>query len=305
MKIFLIGATGFIGNAVAKRLLQEKHVVVGLVRSKEAKEKLQQQGIVPYLGTLDEPTKLLPMIKEADVVIYAAYGYEKAERTEQELLSGKSHLTDLLQAMHGSNKQFIFTSGTGVFPDTGDRIYTEQTIFTPINSSLNMARRALEIEVQAAAQHKVHSIVLRPPTAYGNGGSLMIPRFLLDHALKTGDSIYCTGTENNKWSAVHVDDLADLYLLAIDKAAAGSLYNAASESGITTLAIAESISRSAGLFGKTKAVSLEKAQEIFGHWANWWALNNQCSGEKAKTELGWAPSRLSMLADIEKGSYRV
>lgn len=299
----MIGATGYIGRAVAKRLQEEGYSIVALARSKESEEKIRKQGLEPYFGTLKEVSGILPILEESDVVIYTAYGYENIETAERELSSKKSHLTDVLHAMFGSNKKFILTSGSGVFPDTGNLIYTEETVFEPINSPLNIARRSLELEVQNAAQHNVHSIILRPPTVYGHGGSFMVPRFLLDHARRTGDSIYCDGTENKKWSAVHVDDLADLFVLAVAKAKAGSVYNTASESEISTLSIAQAISRAAGLQGRTKAISLKEGRELFRHWADWWALNNQCSGEKAKQELGWNPHRVSMLEDIQSGSY--
>jgi nucleoside-diphosphate-sugar epimerase len=303
VKILIIGATGYIGNVVAEKLVDQGHSVIGMARSKESAMNLSKQGIEPLLATLDEPKGFLPIVANVDAVIYAAYGYENSESAAKELASGKSHITDMLKTLYGSGKTFIFTSGSGVFPDTGDIVYIEETAFTPIDLPLNIARRNLELEVEEAAKHNVRSIVLRPPTAYGRGGSFIVPRYLLDHALKTGDSIYIKGTENNKWSAVHVDDLADLYVLALNYAKAGSVYNTGSESGITTLSIAEAISRAAGLGGKVKSLSMQQGRDLFGHWAEWWALNNQCSGEKAKVELGWKPHRISMLEDIEKGSY--
>lgn len=303
MKILLIGATGYIGSVVGECLLKDGQSVVGLARSTDGCKKLHKQGIEPLFGSLDNPSSIKPHIEHCDAVIYAAYGYADPANAQKELSAGKSHLTDILKSMAKSGKPFIFTSGSGVFPDTGDKIYTEDMPFETIQLPLNIARLNIEKEVMAAAKNGIRSIVLRPPTVYGRAGSFMVPRFLLDHAVKSGQSILIEGTENKKWSAVHVEDLADLFLLALKKAKSGSLYNTASESGITTQSIAQSISKTAGLGGRVTALPLEQAREVFGHWADWWALNNQCSGEKARAELNWKPHRRSMLDDIENGSY--
>ena len=303
LKVLLIGATGYIGSVVGEWLLNARHDVVGLGRSTDACKKLRAQGFEPLLGDLETASSLVPHLAAFDAIIYAAYGYADPACAQRELDAGKSHLSDILKELHGSGKTFIFTSGSGVFPDTGDVIYTEETSFAPIDSPLNIARLNLELEVRAASRSGVRSIVLRPPTVYGRGGSFMVPRFLLEHARNHRQSIFIEGTEAKKWSVVHLEDLADLFLLALERAPSGSLYNTASESGLTVLSIAQAISRAADLGGTTTAVSLERGREIFGHWADWWSLNNQCSGEKAKQELGWKPHRRAILDDIENGSY--
>jgi nucleoside-diphosphate-sugar epimerase len=257
----------------------------------------------PHLGSLNEPDSLLAVLPEVDAVVYSAYGYNNADNAAHEISQGKSHISWILKAMSNSGKIFVLTSGTGVFPDTSDTIFTEEVPFPTTNSPITIARRNLEMETRTAAQDGVHSIVLRPPTVYGRGGSFLIPRFLLDHARSAGESVYIEGMENNKWSAVHVDDLADLYVLALEKAQPGSLFNTASQSGLTTHEIAASISCAAKLGGKTKAISLKDAQRLFGPWAELWGINNQSSGEKARMDLGWNPQATPMLEDIEHGSY--
>src|SRR5262249_25438782 len=135
------------------------------------------------------------------------------------------------------------------------------------------------------------------------GGSLFVPNTLIDYAFKSGISSYIEGTEENKWSTVHIDDLADLFLAVIDQAEAGSLWHTSSASGITTKSIAEAISRVAGLGGKITSLDTEEAKKLFGHWASFWSINNQSSGRKAMRNLGWHPTGISMLEDIEHGSY--
>jgi nucleoside-diphosphate-sugar epimerase len=304
MKILLLGATGYIGNVLGEYLLRSGHEVTGIARTTGAANKLKKQGMDSFLGSFEEVETILKIAKSADTIINAAYGYARPQDAEIEIASGQSHLSPILKSIEGSGKRFIFISGSGVFPDSGDIVFSEETPFPPTNSPMVIARRNLEKEVlETAKSGGIHSIVLRPPTVYGRGGSFIVPRYLLDHALKTKESVYIQGCENKLWSAVDIDDLADLFLLALDKAPPGSLYNTGSQSGISTLQIAQAISRAAGLGGKTKAISLESALEIFGHWGEWWSINNQCTGEKAKQELGWKPHRPSMLEDIEKGSY--
>ncbi len=303
-KVLILGATGYIGSTVAERFTSYGHSVIGLARSSAAASKLEEQGIEPYLGTLDNPLSLLPALSGVEAVVHMADTCDSPEAAPKELYKGRSHLTDILDAMKGSNKLFVFTSSIGVLHGTGSLLYDEDMPLPPSDEPVTLVHRALEAEVLAAANKGVHSIVMRPPVVYGKGGSMLIPRGLLYHARKFGESVYIEGTETNLWSTVHIDDLADLFMLAMGSAPSGSLWHTASESGITTASIATAISRAAGLGGKTRAVSLEKAREIFGDWADFWALNNQSSGQKAMQLLNWQPHRPSMLYDIEFGSYK-
>jgi nucleoside-diphosphate-sugar epimerase len=303
VRAFVIGATGYIGNVFAHRLMQAGHPVMGTARTPKGGQQLSAEGIHPVLASLEEPRSLFPGIRDADIIVYAAYGYEDKQQAEKELASGKSHLTEMLTAIERTGKIFLLTSGSGIFPNTGDMIYTEDMPLPETTSPVVLARRKLEQEVLAASARSICSIVLRPPTVYGRGGSSIIPGNLLEHALSAKRSVYIEHTRTNRWSAVHIDDLADLMMLAVDKANPGSLYNAAAESGITTAAISRAISRVAGLQGQTTAITLKEARDVFGDWAEWLMINNQLSGDKARTELGWNPYRDGMLEDIEHGSY--
>lgn len=303
MKTIVIAASGYIGNVIAERLANEGFSVTGTTRSQESASKLQKQGVTPLIATLEDPVPIIKKLDAADAVVYCAYAYNSIDTARNEIESGKSHLSKIFSAMKNSNKHFVLISGTGVVPDSTDLVYDEDTPLPPSQSPVTIARRNLEQEVIAESKNGIKSVVLRPPCVYGRGGSFIVPRFLLDHALKARESVYVEGSENNKRSTVHVEDLADLVLLSLQKARAGSIYCTGAESGITTLSIAQSISRCAGLGGKVRAVSLEESRQIFGHWGEWWSMSNQTSGNKARSELGWNPYRLSLLDEIEKGSY--
>lgn len=303
MKCLVIAASGYIGNAVAERLLIENYDVIGSTRSLDAASKLKFKGIQPLIASIEEQQSIIDVLPFIDAVIYCAYGYNSIENAQNEVSNGTTHLDAILQAMAGTGKTFILTSGTGVIPDSANKVYDESTPLPPTDSPVVMARRNLEQRVQNAASRNINSVVLRPPCVHGRNGSFIVPRYLLDYAMRSGESIYVEGTENNKRAAVHVDDFADLVVLSIKNARAGSLYCTGAEHGITTLSIAESVSRKCGIGGKATPVSLSRAREIFGHWGDWWSLNSQCSGDLARKELGWNPQRMTLLEDIEQGSY--
>lgn|GEM_PF-984149 len=309
-KVFIIGATGYIGSAFSEKLLSLGCDVTGSTRADV--EKTSTSSVMKFVrGSFEDLDNLIAAAKSADVLIYTAYAYNPPngkQRADKELKDKQSHITKILEAIKGLGKVFVLISGCGVIGDSKDVVYQETTEFLATEDSVINARRALEEEV---LNYDGRGIVLRPPVVYGRKGSFMIPKFLIEYAVNNKESIYIENSQNNKWSTVHIDDLTDLLISAIEYAPASSLYNTASESGITTLQIAESISRAVGLNGKTRAISLESARHLiyadgktFGHWANWWEINSQCSGEKAKETFNWKPNRPSMLEDIEHGSYK-
>lgn len=303
MRILVIGATGYIGSVIVERLLKDGHKIVASVRSEAAALKLQAQSIETFFASLNDTAPIVEKLSKVDAVVYAAYGYNSIEDAANEVRTGRSHMSDVLDSLAGSGKTFILISGTGVVPDSTDKVYSEDTPLPPTNSPVVTARRNLELEIMSSAQRGIRSIVLRPPCVYGRGGSFIVPRFLLDHALAKRESVFVEGTENHMRSAVHVDDLADLTVLALERAPAGSIYCTGAESGVSTRDIAQAISICAGLGGETRQIGLQEARQIFGYWGEWWSLNNQTSGDKARRELGWKPSRPSLLEDIVTGSY--
>jgi nucleoside-diphosphate-sugar epimerase len=146
----------------------------------------------------------------------------------------------------------------------------------------------------------VRTIVIRPALVYGRGGS--IPRMLAQSARETGSARY-VGDGLNRWPFVDVDDLAQLYVLAIEKAAPGSLYNAAHGPSYRVREVAEAASIGAGAKGKTQSWLLDEARKTMGAFADALVLDQQVSSEKAKKELGWSPDAAPVLDDLKTGSY--
>lgn len=274
-KVFLTNASGYIGKAVAKAALQKGHTVTALARSPEATQKLEKIGVQPVHGDLKAPEKYLDAVRQADVVIHTA-------ATNDEDFGKYDTLTvdSIIDALKGSNKKFIYTSGTWVLGNTGDIIADEQTPYEPLPFVAWRAEN--EQKVVAAAQQGVASVVLRPVIVYG--GAEGIIENLIQQAQKTARVNYIDGGQNY-WSLVHIDDLAELYVLAIEKAQPGALYNASTEF-LPAKEIAELVAKVAGA-AQAKSLPLEEARKTLSIFADAFALDQKIGAVKAKQELGW------------------
>jgi nucleoside-diphosphate-sugar epimerase len=299
MKIFLTGATGYIGTAIAQKLLTAEHDVIGLARNEAAAEKLKTRNIEPFLSDLRDTDHLIRAARTADAVIHTAFNhdfsdFEGAVRVEREAIAA------FVTALSGSGKPFVATSGTGLIEDTGDRFVDDTEIITPRGALI--ARAAAEQDILLAAQQDICSMVLRLPIfVYGYGGSAFIP-FLIRDARAVGVARYIEPGDY-KYSVVHVDDVATLYALALEKGKPGSVYHAVSESGITIKAIATAVARIVGC--ETQKISKAEAIQIWGQaMTTFFSINNQLSCSRAERDLGWQPQgNISLLKDITDGSY--
>lgn len=300
MNIFLTGATGYIGSIVARRLKETGHTVFGLARSESSAQKLKALQMKPVLGTLQDREKLIEAARKSDGVIHTAFIHDYSDftgavKTERDVISA------FVEALAGSGKPFIATSGTGLLGDTGDRIIDDSDSFE-FQGEL-AGRAAAEQDIVRAAQQNIRSVVLRLPIyVYGHGGSQFIP-LLINDAKQVGEARYVE-PGNFKYCAVHVDDAAELYIQALHNGKAGSIYHAVSETGITNKAISEAIAKMLGC--QIARLSREEAIQAWGvALTTFLAINNQASSSKAEKELGWKPSaQTTMLEDIEQGSYR-
>jgi nucleoside-diphosphate-sugar epimerase len=293
MRVLLTGATGYIGSAVAEALRAAGHEVTGLARSEEAARGLQERGFGVRRGDLKEPGSLSEAAREFDAVIHTA---STNDRDAPE--ADRATVEAILQSLEGTNKPFIYTSGVWVYGDTGARVADEESPLDP--TPLVTWRPANERLVLDAARRGVRAIVIRPAIVYGRGGG--IPASLVQAARQKG-LVRFVGTGSNRWPQVHVDDLANLYVRALDAAPPATILNAASGPSLRVLDVAEAASRAGGAAGRTESWPLEEARTHLGPYADALALDQQVSGEKAKKLLGWTPQSVSMLEDLEHGSY--
>lgn len=295
MNIFLTGAGGYIGGTVARRLLDDGHALRGLVRDPEKGKRLAVLGVEPVIGGLDEAALLTAEAQRADAVINAADSDHRGA------------VDALLDGLSGSNKPFLHTSGSSIVADEAhgarpsDRIYDEDTPFEPVPGK--RARVAIDQAIRDAARRAVRSIVICPTMIYGTGlglgrDSAQIPG-LAERARRTG-VVRHVGQGLNIWSNVHVEDLADLYALALGAAPAGAFYFAENgEASYRDLCLA--IARRLGLGPPEPWPFDEAARELGeGSAAYTFGSNSRVRARRARRELGWRPRHASATEWIER-----
>ena len=293
MKVFLTGATGYIGTAVAEALQNSGHEVVGLARSPEKMAQLKARGVEGRLGDILKPETVVEAARGVDGVIHTANTNDaNAAQVDIDVVRA------ILKALENTQKPFIYTSGVWVLGPTGEHVADERT---PVNSTPLVAHRpALEQEVLAYKTRGVRTIVIRPAIVYGRGGGLL--NMLVQSARDSGSAKF-VGDGNNHWSFVDVVDLAQLYVLALEKAPAGSLFNAAHGPFYRTRELAQAACVGAGKKGDTQNWPLIEARKTLGPFADALAMDQRISGEKAERELGWTPQDPSVLDELKTGSY--
>jgi nucleoside-diphosphate-sugar epimerase len=299
LKVFMTGASGYIGGTVAAALRQAGHSVTGLARSEEAAARLRAHGIEPVRGELSSHSVVRNAARGADAVINCA-------NAEDPFV-----VAALLEGLAGSGKAFLHTSGTSVVGDKAagkfsPKIFHEDTPFEPLPEKIQ--RVAVQRAVLAAAAQGVRSVVLCPCLIYGRGrganpDSIQVPS-LIRQAVRSGIPRYI-GEGENIWSTVHVDDVAAAYLLALEGARAGSFYYI--ENGEASLkSIVQSIARLLGGKQPPQSWSIDEAIAEWGPQSAWFSLggNSRVSAEKARKMLGWKPEGADLFHEIEHGWYR-
>src|ERR1700688_4597654 len=241
MEVFLTGATGYIGSAIAEALQKGGHKVTGLARTEEKAKQLESRGVRACLGDLLKPETLIAPARAAEGVIHTA-----STNDANAAQADAAVVRAILKTLEGTGKPFVYTSGVWVLGSTGDKVADEQT---PVNPTPLVAHRpAIEQEVLGYKSRGVRAIVIRPALVYGRGSS--IPRMLAQSARETGATRF-VGDGQNRWPFVDVDDVAMLYALALEKASPGSLFNAAHGPSYRVHEVAEAASIGAGANGKT------------------------------------------------------
>ena len=254
MKIFLTGATGYIGAVVAQKLQTAGYSVVGLARTKMAAQKLVLQNIEPFIGDLRSPDCLTQVARQTDGIVHTAFIHDFKNWTSA-VVSDRQFIATISDALAGSGKPLIATSDSGVLGDTKNVIAEENY---PISKNSILACRAqAERDIIQACQLGIRTVVLRLPLyVYGLTGGTSFTAMQIRTALEMGVCQYVE-SGNQQVSTAHVDDVAQLYLLALEKAPAGSLFQVATESGIATKAIAQAFANIAGC--DTESICFEEA----------------------------------------------
>jgi nucleoside-diphosphate-sugar epimerase len=295
MRVFVTGATGFIGSAIVKELIGAGHQVLGLARSDSAASALTAAGAEVHRGDLEDLDSLRSGAKESDGVIHAGFIHDFA-RFKEVCEIDRLAIEAIGAALAGSDRPFIVTSGTALV--SPGSLATEDIIPAPHSSSFP---RASEEAADAVASLGVRSSVLRlSPSVHGEGDHHGFVPMLIKIAREKGVSAYI-GEGLNQWNAVHRLDAAHLFRLALEHAKAGTRFHAVAEEGIDFKAIAESIGKHLNI--PVISVSPEKAAEHFGWFAGFAGIDCPASSKITQESLNWHPTHPTLLADMENGIY--
>jgi nucleoside-diphosphate-sugar epimerase len=295
MRVFVTGATGFVGTVVVRELLDAGHRVQGLARSEAAAAALTAAGASVYRGSLEDPASLTGAAAAADGVVHTAFIHDFSKFKEN-CEKDRRAIAALAAALKGSERPLIVTSGTGLL--AGSPMAREDDV---VPASHPIPRIASEQAAHEAAASGVRVAVMRlPPTVHGTGDHGFVPH-LIGVAREQGVSAYL-GEGLNRWPAVHRLDAARLYRLALEKPGTrGARYHAVAEEAIPFKEIAAMIGRKLNL--PVVSVAADKAAEHFGWFAPFAAFDNAASSEKTRRAFGWQPTQPGLLEDLERGGY--
>lgn len=293
MRIFLTGANGWIGSVVAEDLLAAGHSVAGLVRSPEKAASLAD-GVEPVIGGLDNVDLLRRLAEAADGVIHTAFGLDfskLAEMAEEE----RRALEAIGEVYAGSARPVLVTGGVLLTPR--GEVFTEDRR-PPVDPKFP---RASEQTAFALAGKGIHASVVRNPrSVHGRGERHGFVPMLAEVARAKGFSAW-VGDGDNLWPAVHRLDCARVYRLAIERSAAGEAYHAIAEEGVPFRSIAEAVGRQLGL--PSRSITPEEADTHFGGIAMFAAGNGPAASQWTRDVLGWTPTELGIIADVERSNY--
>jgi nucleoside-diphosphate-sugar epimerase len=291
MRVFLTGATGFIGSAIVPELIKAGHRVLGLTRSDAGAEALVAAGATPHRGNLEDLRSLRDGAAEADGVIHCAFDHDFSNFLAN-CEKDRRAIEALGAALAGSGRPLVITSGTGM-GDPGKGEPAREDIFNPGHPN---PRRASELAGAAMSAAGVNVSVMRLPQVHDTVKQGLITP-LVAIAREKGVSAY-VGEGRNRWPAAHVLDVARLYVLALEKGEAGARYHAVAEEGIPVREIAEVIGR--GLKIAVVSMSPAEASSHFGWLGAFAGLDLPASSAQTRARLGWRPTGPGLIADLER-----
>jgi nucleoside-diphosphate-sugar epimerase len=285
-RIFITGASGYIGSAVAARLVRAGHEVSGLARSEAATRTLQSLGVTPVPGDLGDPVEWIGVLQNCDSAVHIAFdGAKGASEHDQNALEAFR-----AASLDGRLRRVLYTSGIWVHGPGGDKLVDESSPLRPLE--LVQWRVAHEEIAVDLAAHDVATIILRPGMVYGESRGILGSWFAEAKAKQT---VTYPGDGSQHWAMVHRDDVADAYALALEHGKGGERYLLSDESRFTVRQLAEAAAAAAGATPYPwLAGPLVQTLGLFGK-----ALLNdlQVTSAKARRELGWVPRHTSFVAE--------
>jgi nucleoside-diphosphate-sugar epimerase len=288
MRIFVTGATGFVGSAVIQELIGAGHQVLGLARSEEGAASLAAAGAGVHRGSLEDLDSLRSGAASADGVIHTAFIHDfsnYAPAAEKDRLA--------IAALGAADRPMVVTTGTLLLERKGP-LATEDDASNP-----NFPRKSEEAALELASRGLRVSVVRLPPSVHGDGDHGFVPH-LIAVAREKGVSAY-VGDGQNRWPAVHRLDAAHLYRLAIEEGSAGARYHGVADEGVPFRDIAGVIGRRLNVPVVSK--STEEAAGHFGWISHFASIDCPASSAQTREQLGWRATHASLIADIDRPNY--
>lgn len=292
MRVFVTGATGFIGSVLVRDLIASGHQVIGVYRSEEKAKALTAVGAEAYRGSIDDPDSLKEGAARSDGVVHLAFNHDFSQfmancETDRRVIKA------LGSVLAGSDRPLVVTSGTAIARTAPGELAREDA---PRVSADEFPRAASEEAAAEVAAARVNVSVMRLPQVHDPERQGLISPWIMT-AVQKGVFAY-VGEGKNRWPAAHKLDVARLYRLAVEKAERNAVYNAVAEQGVAARDIAETLGRRLNL--PVKSIPPEEAPGYFGWLAHLASRDMPASGDETQKKLGWRPTGPSLIADLEQ-----
>ena len=285
MQVFITGGSGYIGRSTIQALIRHSIEVTALARSEHSARTVSGLGATPVAGTLTDTDVLRKAARQVDGVIHLGVDYTEGTADVDRAAA------EALQQGAGT-RPYVHTGGVWVYGDT-DGVVDEDAPLSPPHTTA--WRLDNEKRVLARAATGQHPVVVMPGLVYGRSGGLVQSYFV--EPGRAAGAVPCIGDGTNHWALVHVDDLAELYVLALN-APAGGIYAGVSGQNLPVVTITQALSHAAGCPGRIDSLTLEEAIQRMGPIAEAFALDQQLTGARARRELGWTPTHLDALTEL-------